>query len=273
MINITSPMQESICLDSFFGVTRILDTIFDELSDDKGSLEAFNEEFEDYVYENFSAVDFLYPIMNVKVLDYRSIKNLYLKKINMDTSLNGQITHNYLQENLCFITMGDYKSGKIHIYNGNNCLSMDEVNAVGIDPSSCELIYDKPLVPPKMASFNNRVLGITHGVFFAAMEVEAYSESSIFTGYKHPDISKKKLFNLGDNNPIYNSKYINLYIGQWKLDKAGRNIYELEAKTKFDVDKKDRKEFEKTFNDILSGGNGEITIKITGSDKYYEKSV
>ena len=266
MINITSPMQESICLDSFFGVTRILDSIFEELR-------------VTYISHTLSQINTIYLCIIAAILvvafavGFYIVKGIFtiivnivtyfaLKKIDMIESLN-----------LCFITMGDYKTGKIHIYNGNNCLSMDEVNAVGIDPSSCELIYDKPLVPPKMASFNNRMLSINHGVFFAAMEVEAYSESSIFTGYKHPDISKKKLFNLGNNNPIYNSKYINLYIGQWKLDKAGRNIYELGYKPKFDVDKKDRKEFEKTFNDILSGGNGEITIKITGSDKYYEKSV
>ena len=272
MINITNATQESICLDSFFGVTKILDNVFENVDDDHGKLDYFNNEFQDYVYESFATVDFLYPIMNVRAIEYNQIKNFYLKQINMDINFANNITHNYLKENLNFMLLGDYKNQKIKIYNESNALSLDQINAIGIDPSDCELIYDRSAVPPKPAIFNRDMVGISHGIFFACITVEALSESILFKGFGHPDVSEKKHFSFKQVPPVFNSKYINLYIGQWKLDRHGRNIYELEPKPKVTSNMKDNKELKETFEHILSTGDGEITIKISGVDND-EKSI
>ena len=178
----------------------------------------------------------------------------------------------YLKENLNFMLLGDYTNQRIKIYNESNALSLDQINAIGIDPSDCELIYDRSAVPPKPAIFNRDMIGISHGIFFACITVEALSESILFKGFGHPDVSEKKHFSFKQVPPVFNSKYINLYIGQWKLDRHGRNIYELDPKPKVTSNMKDNKELKETFEHILSTGDGEIIIKISGVDND-EKSV
>lgn len=265
MITLTDPVQESICLDSFLGITKILDEICDNISDDHGRLEDFNDNFIDYVYELYGSVDILYPIMNTRKIEYLGIKNFFLKKINLDTDLGGKKTHNHLQERLNFALVGDYTNNKITVFTDNNSMTTQEITAIGIKPDSCELMYDQPL-RPSVSRFNEVVENIKHGVIFVCLDIESYSESLLFKGFKHHNEQKSGLFS-GNKNPIYTSHYTNIYIGQWKLDRSGRNIYELGLKPKVTSNMNSREELKKTFEHILSTGEGKIDITITGVER------
>ena len=271
MITLTDPIQESICLDSFLGITKILDGICDYISDEKGRLEDFNDNFIDQIYQMYGMVDILYPIMNTRKLEYKAISNFYLKKINLDTEFAGKKVHSHMQERLNFAIVGNYDTNKMTIFPTNEAMTTQEISAIGIKPESCELIFDQPLAP-RLNRFNEVIEETRHGVCFICLDIEAYSESLIFKGFKHHNEQKSGFFS-GNKNPIYTSHYTNIYIGQWKLDKHGRNIYELERTPKFKVDKKDREDFKQTFEHILSSGEGEINIKIRGVKPDDEQSI
>lgn len=273
MITLTDPIQESICLDSFLGITRILDNVCDHISDEKGRLEDFNDNFIDQIYQMYGMVDILYPIMNTRKLEYRAISNFYLKKINLDTEFAGKKVHSHMQERLNFAIVGNYDTNKMTIFPTNEAMTTHEVSAIGIKPESCELIFDQPLAP-KLSRFNEVIEETRHGICFICVDIESYSESQLFEGFKHPVDNKSKFFSLKSEPKHYSSHYTNIYIAQWKLDRNGRNIYEIDAwKPKVKTNVKDREELSRVFNDILSNKKGKISIEITGTGDYYEDSI
>jgi hypothetical protein len=285
MIRITNQNDDAlICLDQFFGVTKYLKYVMEQLGQNVGNSEKDQEvfvAFKDTVSDLYDdAIDFVCPVNMHKITD-ADIKNLFASVHIMELIDNkNKVSHTHSAQLPLFAVMADLEQGHIvSISPPAPIIPILEYNANSIGEN--EVIYNKPIVRNKSNGIYEVTKDIQKGLIIFYIKTENYSTSDL-TGEEPKSEVKSKFLNLLTKKEITvnNSKvYGTLYYGFWDHTKSAvkQTIIAPEDVVKYYKDPDNFKMniasnpewaiIQKEWNRIATTGEGEFSFKITGIKK------